>query len=253
MGTATGPRVVIITGAGRGIGSVLADRFVALGDAVVVADLIPERAESVVARLKASGAHALAVGCDVTKEQSVADIARRTLAEFGRIDVLANLASALIKSSRPTHETPEADWDLIVDSNLKGSFLCAKAVLPAMIKQGGGRIINFSSNAGRTSSPVQGCAYTAAKTGIIGLTRHLAKEYARHKINVNTIAPGPTSGARNDDLLAPGGEAALIAQIPLGRMAQPADIAGAVVFLASDDASFITGATIDVNGGMIMA
>jgi 3-oxoacyl-[acyl-carrier protein] reductase len=253
MGKSKAPRVIVVTGAGRGIGSVVVERFVALGDAVVIADLVAERADATAQKLKALGGRALAIGCDVTSAKSVEDMTRQTLDEFGRIDVLANLASGFIKTSRPTHDTPEAEWDIVVDSNLKGTFLCAKTVLPSMLKQGGGRIINFSSNAGRTSSPVQGCAYTAAKAGVIGFTRHLAKEYAKHKILVNTVAPGPVKGDRNDDLVAPGGEELLIAQIPLGRMAQPGDIAGVVVFLASEEASFITGATIDVNGGLVMA
>jgi NAD(P)-dependent dehydrogenase (short-subunit alcohol dehydrogenase family) len=145
------------------------------------------------------------------------------------------------------------EWDMVVDSNLKGSFLCAKYAVPLLRKRGGGRIINFSSNAGRTVSPLLGCSYTAAKAGVIGLSRHLAKEFAPENILVNTVAPGPAEGDRLADRLDEGGRAALAGQIPLGRLATAGDIAGVVLFLASDAARFMTGAILDVNGGYVLA
>lgn len=149
---------------------------------------------------------------------------------------------------------PESEWDMVLNSNLKGSFVCAKFVIPHMLRQGGGRIINFSSNAGRTYSPWLGSCYTVAKTGIIGLTRHLAREYAQNQILVNTIAPGPTRGERVNDLTGDAeGERAMAAMIPLGRLGEADDIAKVALFLASDAASFMTGAILDVNGGFVLA
>jgi NAD(P)-dependent dehydrogenase (short-subunit alcohol dehydrogenase family) len=141
---------------------------------------------------------------------------------------------------------------MVVDSNLKGTFLCCKHVIPHMLKAGGGRIINFSSNAGRTSSPALGVHYTAAKAGVLGLTRHLAKEYAARQILVNTIAPGPALVERNFEIMTEEAREQLRQDIPLGRYAEPSDLSAAVRFLASDGARHITGATLDVNGGYVM-
>jgi len=151
-----------------------------------------------------------------------------------------------------THELSAEDWDMVVDSNLKGIFLCCKHVIPHMLAAGGGRIINFSSNAGRTSSPALGVHYTAAKAGVLGLTRHLAREYAAHQILVNTIAPGPALVERNYEIMSAEGLERLRQDIPLGRFAEPADLSAAVRFLAGDGARHITGATLDVNGGYVM-
>ncbi len=131
-------------------------------------------------------------------------------------------------------------------------FLCCKHVIPHMLAAGGGRIINFSSNAGRTSSPALGVHYTAAKAGVLGLTRHLAREYAAHQILVNTIAPGPALVERNYEILDAEGIERLRKEIPLGRYAEPSDLSAAVRFLAGDGARHITGATLDVNGGYVM-
>lgn len=172
--------------------------------------------------------------------------------QFGRIDILANIAGAYIRLTGPAHLGREQDWDLVSDSNLKGISLMSSAVIPHMLTRGAGRIIKFSSNAGRTSSPVLGASYTAAKAGVLGLSRHLAKEYAANNILVNSIAPGPAKGERGADLFSAEIEAALLADIPLGRLADPQEAANLVLFLASDLASYITGATIDVNGGYVM-
>jgi len=152
----------------------------------------------------------------------------------------------------PSPLLEENIWDRTINVNLKGTFLCCKHVLPPMMEAGGGRIINFSSNAGRTSSPALGCHYTAAKAGVLGLTRHLAKEYASHKILVNTVAPGPARVERNFEILSDEARARLLADMPLGRFAEPSDLSAVVRFLVSDGGQFITGATIDVNGGYVM-
>ena len=154
---------------------------------------------------------------------------------------------------RVTHELSAADWDMVLDSNLKGTFLCCKHVIPHMLTAGGGRIVNFSSNAGRTSSPALGVHYTAAKAGVLGLTRHLAKEYARPQHPCEHDCPGPgAGGAQLRDHDGGGARASCAGDIPLGRYAEPSDLSAAVRFLASDGARHITGATLDVNGGYVM-
>jgi NAD(P)-dependent dehydrogenase (short-subunit alcohol dehydrogenase family) len=150
-----------------------------------------------------------------------------------------------------THETTEEEWDSVIDSNLKGIFLCSKAVLPDMMQNGGGRIINFASNAARSATMALGVEYTAAKAGVLGLTRHMAKEYARYNILVNTIAPGPTDVPRVRETSQEFFDN-MVKTIPLGRVGQADEIAAVVQFMASDGASFMTGATVDVNGGIIM-
>jgi NAD(P)-dependent dehydrogenase (short-subunit alcohol dehydrogenase family) len=173
---------------------------------------------------------------------------------WGKVDVLVNGAGSYGAAFRATHETPIEEWDQVFASNVRGTFLCAKAVIPHMIRAGGGRIINVASNAGRTVSPLLGCSYTAAKSAVIGITRHLCREYAKSGILVNTIAPGPVRGERVSGLLSDEGMgAALEEQIPLGRLAEPEEIVDVIVFLASDGARFMTGAIVDVSGGLVLA
>jgi NAD(P)-dependent dehydrogenase (short-subunit alcohol dehydrogenase family) len=244
-------RVVVITGAGRGIARQVAVDFAREGARVVVVDMIPDRAKRTVAEIEASGGVALAVTCDVRDEASVQHMVEQTVRAFGGVDVLVNAAGGYTLG-RVTHELSAEDWDMVLDSNLKGSFLCCKHVIPHMLRAGGGRIINFSSNAGRTSSPALGVHYTAAKAGVLGLTRHLAKEYAARQILVNTIAPGPALVERNFEIMSEEAREELRQDIPLGRYAEPSDLSAAVRFLASEGARHITGATLDVNGGYVM-
>jgi 3-oxoacyl-[acyl-carrier protein] reductase len=244
-------KVALVTGAGRGMGKATAAAFAREGAIVGVCDLVAERAEGVAREI---GARAVPLVGDVASEAAVRAMVERLVAGHGRIDILVNTAGLYGPKGRATHEMPESEWDMVLNSNLKGSFVCAKFVVPYMIRQGGGRIINFSSNAGRTHSPWLGSCYTVAKAGVIGLTRHLSREYAKHQILVNTIAPGPTRGERVMDLVGDAtGEAEMAGLIPLGRLAEADDIANATLFLASDKASFITGAILDVNGGFVLA
>ena len=244
-------RVVVITGAGRGIARQVALDFAGEGARVVVVDMIEERAQRTVAEIETARGTALAIACDIRDEAAVQRMVEETVRAYGGVDVLVNAAGGYTMG-RVSHELSAADWDLVLDSNLKGMFLCCKHVIPHMLRAGGGRIINFSSNAGRTSSPALGVHYTAAKAGVLGLTRHLAKEYAAHKILVNTIAPGPALVERNYEILDAEGLERLRQEIPLGRYAAPADLSAAVRFLAGDGARHITGATLDVNGGYVM-
>jgi NAD(P)-dependent dehydrogenase (short-subunit alcohol dehydrogenase family) len=244
-------RVVIVTGAGRAIARQVALDFASEGARVVVVDMVEERAKRTVAEIEAAGGTALAVACDVRDETAVQQMVEQTVRTFGRVDVLVNAAGGYTMG-RVSHELSSADWDMVLDSNLKGSFLCCKHVIPHLLTAGGGRIINFSSNAGRTSSPALGVHYTAAKAGVLGLTRHLAKEYAASNILVNTIAPGPAMVERNFEIMTEEAREQLRKDIPLGRYAEPSDLSAAVRFLASDGARHITGATLDVNGGYVM-
>ena len=246
-----GGKVVVITGGGRGIARQVALDFAREGARVVVVDLIEGRAKRTVAEIESAGGTALAIPCDVRDEASVQQMVEQTTRTFDRVDVLVNAAGGYTLG-RVSHQLSSEDWDMVLDSNLKGSFLCCKHVLPHMMKGGGGRIINFSSNAGRTSSPALGVHYTAAKAGVLGLTRHLAKEYASHNILVNTVAPGPALVERNYEIMTEEAREQLRKDIPLGRYAEPADLSAVVRFLASEGARHITGATIDVNGGYVM-
>ena len=243
-------RVVIVTGAGRGMGRATAEAFVAEGAKVAFLDLAGERAAEAAA---GAGGDSIALTCDVSSEALVTEAFAKVVEAFGRIDVLANFAGATLKKAAPSHLTTEADWDLMVDSNLKGTFFCCKAAIVEMLKQGGGRIINIASNAARTSSPSLGISYTSAKAGVLGLTRHLALEYAAKNILVNGIAPGPADTPRLRELRSAEQIEGLKSRIPLGRLTAPGDVASLALFLASDGASFITGATIDVNGGLVMS
>lgn len=245
-------QVVFITGAGRGMGKVAAAKFAALGARVAISDLVEERVRAAADELAAQGRDVLGVAANVGKESDVKRAVDATIARFGRIDVLVNTAGSYGAAHRATHETPVDEWDSVFASNVRGSFLTAKHVVPHMMQAGRGRIINFASNAARTLSPLLGCSYTAAKTAILGLTRHLSREYASHGILVNTIAPGPTDGERTVGLLGNDQET-LLTQLPLGRLADPEEIVDVVLFLASDASRFMTGAIVDVSGGLILA
>jgi NAD(P)-dependent dehydrogenase (short-subunit alcohol dehydrogenase family) len=238
-------RVALITGAGSGIGEATARRFAREGAAVVVNDVDVERARRVVADLQTGGVRALSVAADVTRRVDVEAMVHHVVGEFGRLDVLINNAG--INRDAMSHKMTEEQWDQVLTVNLKGTFLCAQAALVRMRAHGWGRVVNTSSigslgNIGQAN-------YAASKAGVIGLTRTLALEYAKFGITVNCVAPGPVMTS----MLAGVPEAIrekLVARVPAGRIARPEEIAGVHAFLASEDAAFITGQVLFVDGGM---
>ncbi len=243
-------RVTIVTGAGRGIGRAIAERFGSDGAAVVIADLDDATAAEAARAIEAAGGRALAVHADVTRPGEVEALAAAATDTFGRIDVLVNNAG-ILRSTRAADVTAE-EWHLVVDSNLTGSFLCARAAYPALRDSGHGRIVNVASMAGRATSTLGGVHYTTAKAGVLGLTRHLAREWARDGITVNAVSPGivdtpmvraSTDAARMTQVLA---------SIPLGRLADASEIASLVCYLASDEAAYITGTNVDIHGGELI-
>jgi NAD(P)-dependent dehydrogenase (short-subunit alcohol dehydrogenase family) len=238
-------RVALITGAGSGIGEATARRFAREGAIVVVNDVDVELARPVVTELQAAGARALFVEADVTNRGEVEAMMNHVVGEFGRLDVLVNNAG--INRDAMSHKMTEEQWDQVLTVNLKGTFLCAQAALVRMRERGWGRVINTSSigalgNIGQAN-------YAASKAGVIGLTRTLALEYAKFGITVNCVAPGPVMTR----MLAGVPEAIrekIVAKVPTGRIARPEEIAGVHAFLASEDAVFITGQVLFVDGGM---
>jgi 2-hydroxycyclohexanecarboxyl-CoA dehydrogenase len=242
-------RAVFVTGAGSGIGKAIARRLAAEGAKVAIADINETAALATAAEL---GGPAIAIRTDITDAASVRAAVALAEAELGPIAVLVNNAGW--DKVEPFVTSSEETWEKILAINLVGPMNCFKAVLPGMIERGSGRIISISSDAGRVGSSGE-AVYSAAKAGIIGFSKTIAREVARHQVNVNVVCPGPT----DTPLLAGVAEGnprladALKRAIPFGRVAAPEEIAGAVAFLASDDAGFITGQTLSVSGGLTMA
>ena len=243
-------RVAIVTGAGQGIGRAVAERLAADGAAVTVADLNAETADEVVRSIAATGSRAIAVRTDVTDPVDAERLAADAVGQLGRIDILVNNAG-ILRSTRAAEVTPE-EWHLVLDANLTGAFLCARAAYPALRASGHGRIVNVASMAGRATSTLGGVHYTTAKAGVLGLTRHLAREWARDGITVNAISPGIVDTPMVRGSTDPERMAQVLASIPLGRLAEPAEIASLIAFLASDDAAYITGTNVDIHGGELI-
>jgi 3-oxoacyl-[acyl-carrier protein] reductase len=242
-------RTALVTGAGSGIGAAIATHLAARGANVVVNDIDPAAAERTAAAIAAASGIAVAFAADVTSEPEVRAMCRRILETFGALDILVNNAGVL--STTPTAELAVDAWERTLAVNLTGAFNCCRAVLPAMQQRRYGKIINIASLAGESGGISVGVDYAASKGGLLALTRRLALEVAAFAINVNAIAPGTTSTPMVD-AMPEEDRTALLAKIPLGRFATPADIAYAACFLAGDESSFITGATLDVNGGLLM-
>lgn len=247
-------KTVMITGAGQGIAAAAARAFAERGARVGICDRHEGRAAATEASIREQGGDAIGIATDVSVEFDVANAAAKIAAEFGNIDVLVNAAGSYGKGFRRTHDTPLDEWEHVFASNVRGTFLCCKAVIPQMLEKGGGRIVNISSNAGRSVSPLLGCSYTSAKAAVIGISRHLAHEYAREGIVVNTLCPGPVDGQRVSDLVAGGHMSGDLAKsIPLGRLGTNDDMTAAILFLSAESSSFMTGAVLDVSGGLILA
>ncbi|MFN2165780.1 MAG: SDR family NAD(P)-dependent oxidoreductase [Anaerolineae bacterium] len=242
-------KVAIVTGAGRGIGLGITLAFAREGACVVACDVRADLLDGVLAEIAALGGEALAFQMDVTRRGQIQHIVDETLGRWGTIDILVNNAG--IYEVLPFEEISEAQWDRLLAVNLKGAFLCCQAVVPAMKRQGSGRIISMASSAGKTGGTLAGAHYSVSKAGVICLAKQLARELGPHGITVNAVAPGridtPMIHTVSDEE-----NAAFARRTPLGRLGTPQDVAGAVVFLASDEASFITGEILDVNGGLLI-
>ena len=244
-------KVAIVTGAGRGMGREVARKLVDLGANVVINDVSLEDAKSSIEDISNSGNNEMfAIDGDITNKNDVDNLILKTSEKFGGIDILVNNAGVL----RPTKviDIEEEEWDWVVNVNLKGTYLCSRAVLPSMISRGWGRIVNFSSTAGKNISTVGGAHYTAAKAGILGFTRHLAKEAAQFGITVNSVCPGLIA---TEMVLSTINEAQIKSyesSFPISRMGQPYEVADLVAFIAYNKASYITGASLDINGGDLM-
>jgi 3-oxoacyl-[acyl-carrier protein] reductase len=238
-------RIALVTGAARGIGLAIASRMIGEGAAVALVDV---DTAALATAVQALGDRTLALKADVSQLADVQRAIERTVQHFGGLDILVNNAGICPLSSFA--EITEAEWDRVLAINLKGAFFCCQVALPHLRRRGRpGRIINISSVAGQMGGITSGAHYAASKAGLIGLSKQLARMLAADGITVNCVAPGTTA----TDLTASWADAVLAniqASIPLGRLAQPEEIAEAVCFLASDRAAFITGATLDVNGGL---
>ena len=239
-------KVAIVTGAGRGIGRAVALKLAGAGARVVVSDILEEEAKAVVGEIKASGGQGLAVLADVSSASDVGRMVEETLAAYNRIDILVNNAG--IARDQLMLRMSEEDWDKVIAVDLKSVFLCTKAVLRYMVRQRWGRVISLSSIAGIAGNKGQ-ANYSAAKAGIIGFTRTVAREVGSHGVTVNAIAPGfietdMTRGMKEE------WRQEIKKLIPLDRFGTPDDVAESVAFLASEEAGYITGQVLSVNGGM---
>jgi 3-oxoacyl-[acyl-carrier protein] reductase len=243
-------KVAIVTGAGRGgrgIGRGIALALAEAGaDVAITARTNIGDAEAVAEAVRALGRNAIAVACDVTDTASVETLFERTVAELGRIDILVNNAG-ITRDTLLLRMTDEA-WDAVIDSNLKGTFVCTRAAAKRMLKQKSGRIINISSVMGQTGNPGQ-ANYSASKGGVEALTRTVARELGSRGITVNAVAPGFID-TQMTDAIAEQAREAIVAKIPLNRLGTSEDVGAVVAFLASDAAAYITGQTITVDGGM---
>ncbi len=242
-------KVAIITGGGQGIGEEIALRFGSEGAKVVIADINEESAARVASRIKAEGGEAIAVRTDVTSIPSIEGCVRKAIQKFGKLNILVNNAGVFLQA--PLLETTESIWDKTFDIDLKSYFFFIKAAVPEMVKQGGGKIVSIASNAAEVGFP-DSSAYCAAKAGVVGLTKALAVELASKKINVNAIGPCNVRTPMNAHLMDnPQFYKFMVDNTPWGRVSKPSDISPAAVYLASDDADYVTGHTLYIDGGWL--
>lgn len=247
-------KTVIVTGGGGGIGGATCRRFAREGASVAVYDMNLDAAQAVVKDIVAGGGSAAAFRCDITSRAEVDAAVAATESRFGPVDVLVNNAGW--DSFKPFAKTEPSQWEKLIAINLTGALHMHHAVLPGMVERKSGRIVNIASDAARVGSSGE-AVYSACKGGLVSFSKTLAREHARHNITVNVVCPGPTDtallagvaeGAPNPEKLIE----AFTRAIPLGRLGQPDDLANAIVFFASDDASFITGQVLSVSGGLTM-
>lgn len=248
-------KTVVVTGGGGGIGGATCRRFGAAGAKVAVLDRNLEAAQATSAAIEAAGGTAMAVACDITRREDVDKAVADVVARFGAIDVLVNNAGWDI--FKPFTKTQPVDWERLIAINLTGALHMHHAVLPGMAARKSGRIVNIASDAARVGSSGE-AVYAACKGGLVSFSKTLAREHARHGITVNVVCPGPTDTALFADYKEGAGDPAKLEEafrrsIPLGRIGQPEDLPGAILFFASDDAAYVTGQVLSVSGGLTMA
>jgi NAD(P)-dependent dehydrogenase (short-subunit alcohol dehydrogenase family) len=247
-------KVALITGAGGGIGRVAAELFAAEGASVMVADANLEGATATAEAITAAGGKAAVAVVDVSDGAQVRNMIAAAVEAFGGIDILYNNAGVLPSDDGGTLDTPEDTWDRVMQVNLKGVWLCCKHGIPALIDRGGGSIINVASLVALMGSAVAQIAYTASKGGVLSMTREMAVEYARQNIRINALCPGPIQTPLMAELLSdPERRARRLVHVPIGRFGQAEEVAKAALFLASDDSSLMTGASLVVDGGISIA
>ena len=248
-------RVALVTGASRGIGAATAEVMTKRGARVCIsARSIPDL-ERLATRIGGGRDEVLVVPCDVTDVKEIERMVNAVVAHWGRLDILVNNAGLGTPPMTIEDVTPE-DWDRTVSLNMKSAYLCIRSVSPIMKKQAYGRIVNVSSIGGRDYSRLSGAQYTSAKAGLLGLTRHLAVELGTYGICVNAVAPGIVLSERirgKWEARTPEDRGKILSNIPLRRLAEPEEIATVIAFLASDDASYVNGACVDINGGSYMS
>jgi 3-oxoacyl-[acyl-carrier protein] reductase len=242
-------RVAIVTGGGRGIGKAIVFTLIREGAKLAMVDIDKAILEAARNEIKKDKEEFISIPCDITKSVEVRAMVNQVKNAFGRIDILVNNAGII---RRGTIETvTEEDWDRVIEVNLKGTFNCCKAVTGIMEQQGYGKIINVSSIAGKIGDITSAPGYGPSKAGIDALTKTLARQLAQYGINVNAVAPHAIETEMSAQWSVERRKE-IITSIPLGRLGKPEDVANAVLFLASDEASFITGEILDVNGGALM-
>ncbi len=243
-------RVVIVTGAGRGMGRAVAVRLAKAGASVAVNDLEPAAADETAELVISQGGTAIAVAGDISDSSFVESLVLEAVEEYGDVNILVNAAGILRRTA--VFDMPEAEWDLVMNVNLKGTFLCSKTVLTSMRRSGWGRIVNFSSTAGKTTSTLGGAHYTASKHAVLGLTRHMAMEEAAHGITVNAVCPGLINTEMVQHEVDDERLKRYTDGFPIHRLGEPFEAAELVAFLASDRAAYITGQGFDISGGDLM-